>query len=127
MQPAPVFLPGKLYGQRSLPGYSPWGGKESDMTERLSTHTRMEDGKPHRVAIYVFSTHSPCKTPLFHSNTAHLIFLFNTCQQGQVIICKPQFKVKMQAPLAFCGAGGRGHRAAERVEPGPDTRLGEVS
>ena len=25
------------HGQRSLVGYSPWGCKESDMTERLST------------------------------------------------------------------------------------------
>ena len=25
------------YGQRSLAGYSPWGHKESDMTEQLST------------------------------------------------------------------------------------------
>ena len=25
------------HGQRSLEGYSPWGHKESDMTERLST------------------------------------------------------------------------------------------
>ena len=33
-----VFLPGKFHGQRSLVGYSPWGRKESDMTERL-THT----------------------------------------------------------------------------------------
>ena len=28
-----VFLPGESYGQRSLAGYSPWDGKESDMTE----------------------------------------------------------------------------------------------
>ena len=34
--PTPVFLPGKCHGQRSLAGYSPWGHKESDMTERLS-------------------------------------------------------------------------------------------
>ena len=27
------------HGQRSLAGYSPWGHKESDMTEQLSTHT----------------------------------------------------------------------------------------
>ena len=33
--PTPVFLPGKSYGWRSLAGYSPWGHKESDMTERL--------------------------------------------------------------------------------------------
>ena len=32
-QPSPVFLPGKSHGQRSLVGYSRWGGKESDMTE----------------------------------------------------------------------------------------------
>ena len=37
--PAPVFLPGKSHGQRSLAGYSPWGCKESDRTERLSVHT----------------------------------------------------------------------------------------
>ena len=34
-----MFLPGRPHGQRSLVGYSPRGGKESDMTERLSTHT----------------------------------------------------------------------------------------
>ena len=34
-QPISVFLSGKSHGQRSLEGYSPWGLKESDMTERL--------------------------------------------------------------------------------------------
>ena len=39
-QPTPVFLPGKSHGRRSLVGYSPWGRKESDMTERVThTHT----------------------------------------------------------------------------------------
>ena len=33
-QPTPVFLPGKFHGQRILAGLSPWGCKESDMTER---------------------------------------------------------------------------------------------
>ena len=32
-QPTPVFLPGEFHGWRSLRGYSPWGHKESDMTE----------------------------------------------------------------------------------------------
>lgn len=32
-QPTPVFLPEESHGQRSLEGYSPWGCKESDMTE----------------------------------------------------------------------------------------------
>ena len=34
-QPTPVLLPGKFHGQRSLVGYSPWGHKESDTTEKL--------------------------------------------------------------------------------------------
>ena len=34
-QPTPVPLPGKFHGQRRLVCYSPWGHKESDMTERL--------------------------------------------------------------------------------------------
>ena len=34
----PVFLLGESHGQRSLPGYSPWGHKESDMTKQLSMH-----------------------------------------------------------------------------------------
>ena len=37
-QPTPVFLPGKSHGW-SLVGYSPWGRKESDMTERLHSLT----------------------------------------------------------------------------------------
>ena len=36
--PTPVFLPGKFHGQRSLAGYSPWGRKESDTTERLTLY-----------------------------------------------------------------------------------------
>ena len=39
-QPTPVFLPGESHGQRSLVGCSPWGHKESDTTEQLSTHTQ---------------------------------------------------------------------------------------
>ena len=29
-------LPGESHGQRSLAGFSAWGRKESDMTERLT-------------------------------------------------------------------------------------------
>ena len=32
-QPTPGVWPGESHGQRSLAGYSPQGGKESDMTE----------------------------------------------------------------------------------------------
>ena len=36
--PTPALLPGKSHGRRSLVGCSPWGRKESDMTERLHFH-----------------------------------------------------------------------------------------
>ena len=36
-QPTPVFLPGESRGQSSLVGYSPWGHKDSDMTEQFNT------------------------------------------------------------------------------------------
>ena len=39
MAPTPVFLPKKSHEQKILAGYSPRSPKESDMTERLSTHT----------------------------------------------------------------------------------------
>ena len=39
-QPTPAFLPEKFHGQRSLASCSPWGRKESDVTEQLSTHTQ---------------------------------------------------------------------------------------
>ena len=40
-QPTPVLVPGKSHGQRSLVGYSLWGRRESDMTERLHFQTRL--------------------------------------------------------------------------------------
>ena len=43
-KPTPVFLPGKLHGQRSLVSYSPWGHKESDTTECARAHTHMHTG-----------------------------------------------------------------------------------
>ena len=38
-QPTPIYLPGKFHEQRNLEGYSPWGRKESDMTESAHSHT----------------------------------------------------------------------------------------
>ena len=40
------FLPEKFHGQRSLTGYSPWGHKESDVTEQL-TFLSLELQKTH--------------------------------------------------------------------------------
>ena len=48
-QPTPVFLPGKSHGQRSLTGYTPWGHKESDTTERLT----LADVHYHRYRVLI--------------------------------------------------------------------------
>ena len=47
-QPTPVFLSGESHRQRSLVGYSPWGPKESDMTEQL-THNHTHAAKGFRI------------------------------------------------------------------------------
>ena len=47
-QPTPVFLPGESQEQRSLEGYSPWGCKESDATERLTHRQRDRQTDRHR-------------------------------------------------------------------------------
>ena len=45
--PTPVFLPGESHGPRSLAGCSPWGHRESDRTERVSTaHTSVRTSSP---------------------------------------------------------------------------------
>ena len=38
LHPAPVFLPGKSHGWRSLVGCSPWGLEEPDTTKQLHFH-----------------------------------------------------------------------------------------
>ena len=61
--PLQYFWSGKLHGQRSLMGYSPWGCKESDITEHTHTdtthtHTHQDRRKPH---THNFN-HSICET-----------------------------------------------------------------
>ena len=42
--PTSIVLPGESHGQRSLVGYSPWGHKESDMTQRLKKQQQTQAG-----------------------------------------------------------------------------------
>ena len=46
-QLTPVFLPGEIHGWRSLVGYSPWGRKESETTERLLFPSFLSPGHAH--------------------------------------------------------------------------------
>ena len=49
-QLTPVFMPGKFHGPRSLVGYTPWGRKELDKTERFHFTSLQE-----QTSILVFS------------------------------------------------------------------------
>ena len=61
------IFPGKSHGKRSLVSYSPWGHKESDMTEQLSarahththTHAHFSSFLP---SLPIFSLFSPQNT-----------------------------------------------------------------
>ena len=59
-QPAPVFLPGKSHGWRSLVGYSSWGRKESDTTEWLHS---------------LFSSWSPLSPSILFSSLCNSVYL----------------------------------------------------
>ena len=48
----PVLLPGEFHGWRSMVGYSPWGHKESDTTERLSIHSLTHKQTKHKKQYY---------------------------------------------------------------------------
>ena len=37
----PIILPLEFHGQRSLVGYTPWGHKDLEMTERLIHNTKL--------------------------------------------------------------------------------------
>ena len=45
-------LPGEFHGQRSLPGYSPWGRKESETTEQLSLYFSSLDKEKYMIGDY---------------------------------------------------------------------------
>ena len=60
-QPTPVFLPGESHGQRSLAGYSPWGRKESDTTERLQNNKTSD-----RYISYLMDVFHAIYTYMYH-------------------------------------------------------------
>ena len=55
---APVFLPGKFHGQRSVTGDSPWDCKELDMTEWLSIYITVWEQLIHGFSSVVSTQYS---------------------------------------------------------------------
>ena len=69
-----VFLPGESHGQRSLVGSSPWGHKESDMTEETQ-HALI-----HTVILQDFSARAVWpQSTAFAPSTASLFCLIAIC------------------------------------------------
>ena len=78
-QPTTVFLPGESHGQRSLVGYSSWGCKESDTTERLSLSarpTQVEDGN-FRLSTRSLE-HHPVTSPPMNQTTLKPFTMWST-------------------------------------------------
>ena len=90
MATTPGFLPGESHGQRSLVGYSPWGCKELDTTEWLSTHTqgsgkilrrkRKRSGKNHYPELW-----SPNYRAMPEGKAQHPCKSGQVCGQGWVM------------------------------------------
>ena len=55
---APIFLPGKFHGQRSVTGDSPWDCKELDMTEWLSIYITVWEQLIHGFSSVVSTQYS---------------------------------------------------------------------
>ena len=88
-QPTLVFLPGKFHGQRSLAGYSPWGPKELDMTEWLSTQYVTSDSNSGLGA----GSSKSCKECLLWNGAImmftfmHVCYTLHTYQQFKASLC----------------------------------------
>ena len=80
-QPTPVFLPGKSHAQRSVVGYSPWGCKESDATERLTLS--LYSPKVYLENIYYLSEiQLYLDSPYFHLLNPESILRGHVCKMG---------------------------------------------
>ena len=60
MLPTSVFLPRECHGKTSLVGYSPWGRKESDLTEQLTLVLFIQSNT---LNTYLFLPHYPVSFP----------------------------------------------------------------
>ena len=81
--PTPVFLPGESQEQRSLVGYGPWGHKESDTTEWLSSKpiesvVIVSDGQQRCWALHIrICIPPPNSLPTVKSFTSKIFAVFN--------------------------------------------------
>jgi len=83
-QPTPVFLPGESCGQRSLVSYSPWGCKESGITERLNSFTSLLLGNSNLYHLYKSGTSVLVESHLTHQIHPFSFLLTWTGESGRM-------------------------------------------
>ena len=138
-EPTPVFLPGEFHRQRSLVGYSPWGCKEVNTTERLTLCIykfrllQIQDfctlNKPHS---YFFSTSHPSSLEKEPSE----MILRTACDESTVYLSPPRWGLWWQcypSPHPWSRVGCHcppdvthiGDRVADTLTPAPLLKASE--
>ena len=99
LQPTPVFLPGQSHGRGSLMGYSPWGCKESDMTE----YTRCSYASPRWQLLLVKGCFVYIENMLFSAATFmnFLSYSWITCCSFFISICSFSFHFMFMEMASF--------------------------
>ena len=102
-QPAPVFLPGKFHGQRSLRGYSPWGHKESDTTKH---RTAQQPAKTMTAPITYGVSRTPArpssKLPTLMRGNAFLLSGWNPPSHPWFFLFLSQLTPNFSANPVYC-------------------------
>ena len=103
-QLAPVFFPGKSHGQRIPTGYSPWGCKESDMTDWVTKHIHMYQFSSVAQSCPTLCDPMNCSTPGFpvlHDFLEHLKLrsIDSVMSSNHLILCHPL----LHLPSIFLG------------------------
>ena len=100
-QPTPVFLPGKFHGQRSLAGCSPWGCKESGMTEHTCTSSH----------LFLNNQLSPGSDELWAWNDFRFIYIYSFQQTfiywAHTMYCMCVCSVTRPCPTLCCPMDSR--------------------
>ena len=111
-QPTPVSLPGESHGQRSLVGYSPWGCKESDTTERLHFQPNKQKAKILLNCHLLFPPprQEPCCVS--YSSASHCVhrcgYATPSCMLGEPLTPMSALASQWSVLLPLLD-GGRGH------------------
>ena len=128
-QPAPVFLPGKSNGQRSLADYSPQGHKELVTTERPNDNklaTLLLFSRSSHVRLFEAPWTAACKASLsftiFQSllkcRSIELVMPSNHLILCCLVLLPPSFPASGALPMSWLFAsGGQSIRASALVLP----------